>query len=630
MADIVIGTAGHIDHGKTTLIKHLTGIETDTTKEEKTRGLSINLGFAYLDLPNKERVGIVDVPGHEKFIKNMVAGLPGIDLILLVIDAGEGIMPQTKEHIDILSLLGIQNYMIVLSKCETIDDELKELVKDDIREQLASTLLKDAPIFETDAVAGIGLEELKLAIQNFAEKTPEKTVKDIGRLNVDRSFSVKGFGTVVTGTLLEGRFKVGDELTVFPSGKKTKIRSIQIHETDKQEAYAGQRTALNLTNISKEEISRGDVLTNGSALEATWMIDAKVTCLADIPTGFNLWDRVRVLVGTQEVFARLVPIGSENIQPGESGFIQLRLEEQLAVNTGDYFIMRAYSPMVTIGGGQVLDAIPQKHRRFKQDVIDSLKVKEEGNMDHLILDFMLNRKEMVSQTKEICQYMNLSEEKVLPILGILVEDGEVVRLSDREWISQGKIKEARELVYLELEKYQKTYRLRPGMPVEELRSKIKRWVTPKQLDLLIVYLAEQKQLTQKNHRVSQPNFKIELNKYQEKVKITMENKLKQAAFTPIKKEELEALDEKNGKDVLEMLEAESVTALTFEYVISQEYYLKAVELVTDFINKNGSMTLADFRDMTDSSRKSSMLILEYLDEQRVTKRVENTRELMES
>lgn len=630
MADIVIGTAGHIDHGKTTLIKHLTGIETDTTKEEKTRGLSINLGFAYLDLPNKERVGIVDVPGHEKFIKNMVAGLPGIDLILLVIDAGEGIMPQTKEHIDILSLLGIQNYMIVLSKCETIDDELKELVKDDIREQLASTLLKDAPIFETDAVAGIGLEELKLAIQNFAENTPEKTVKDIGRLNVDRAFSVKGFGTVVTGTLLEGRFKVGDELTVFPSGKKTKIRSIQIHETDKQEAYAGQRTALNLTNISKEEISRGDVLTNGSALEATWMIDAKVTCLADIPTGFNLWDRVRVLVGTQEVFARLVPIGSENIQPGESGFIQLRLEEQLAVNTGDYFIMRAYSPMVTIGGGQVLDAIPQKHRRFKQDVIDSLKVKEEGNMDHLILDFMLNRKEMVSQTKEICQYMNLSEEKVLPILGILVEDGEVVRLSDREWISQGKIKEARELIYLELEKYQKIYRLRPGMPVEELRSKIKRWVTPKQLDLLIVYLAEQKQLTQKNHRVSQPNFKIELNKYQEKVKITMEKKLKQAAFTPIKKEELEALDEKNGKDVLEMLEAESVTALTFEYVISQEYYLKAVELVTDFINKNGSMTLADFRDMTDSSRKSSMLILEYLDEQRVTKRVENTRELMES
>lgn len=630
MADIVIGTAGHIDHGKTTLIKHLTGIETDTTKEEKTRGLSINLGFAYLDLPNKERVGIVDVPGHEKFIKNMVAGLPGIDLILLVIDAGEGIMPQTKEHIDILSLLGIQNYMIVLSKCEMIDDELKELVKDDIREQLASTLLKEAPIFETDAVVGIGLEELKLAIQKFAENTPEKTVKNIGRLNVDRAFSVKGFGTVVTGTLLEGQFKVGDELTIFPSGKKTKIRSIQIHETDKQEAYAGQRTALNLTNISKEEISRGDVLTNGSALEATWMIDAKVTCLEDISTGFNLWDRVRVLVGTQEVFARLVPIGSENIQPGESGFIQLRLEEQLAVNTGDYFIMRAYSPMVTIGGGQVLDAIPQKHRRFKQDVIDSLKVKEEGNMDHLILDFMLNRQEMVSQTKEICQYMNLSEEKILPILGILAEDGEVVRLSDREWISQGKIKEARELIYLELEKYQKMYRLRPGMPVEELRSKVKRWITTKQLDLLIAYLVAQKQLIQESHRVSHPDFKIELNKYQENVKIAIEKKLKETAFTPIKKEELEALDEKNGKDVLEMLEAKSVTALTFEYVISQEYYLKAVELVTDFINKNGPMTLADFRDMTDSSRKSSMLILEYLDEQQVTKRVENTRELMES
>ncbi|MGX7024261.1 selenocysteine-specific translation elongation factor [Vagococcus hydrophili] len=630
MTDIVIGTAGHIDHGKTTLIKHLTGIETDTTKEEKTRGLSINLGFAYLDLPNKQRVGIVDVPGHEKFIKNMVAGLPGIDLVLLVIDAGEGIMPQTKEHIDILSLLGIQNYMIVLSKCETVDAELRELVKEDIKEQLAGTPLCEAPIFETDAVEGLGLEELKLAIQEFGETVPEKPMKDVGRLNVDRVFSVKGFGTVVTGTLLEGQFHVGDELTVFPSGKKTKIRSIQVHETDKKEAFSGQRTALNLTNISKEEINRGDVLTNGSNLEATWMIDAKVTCLDSVQTCFNLWDRVRVLVGTQEVFARLVPIGSEIIQPGESGFIQLRLEEQLAVKTGDHFIMRAYSPMVTIGGGQVLDAIPQKHRRFKQDVIDSLKVKEEGNMDRLILDFMLSRKEIVSDLKEISQYMNLPEDNVLSILEALVEEKDIIQLTKQEWVAQGKMKEARDVIYTELTSYQKMYRLRPGMPVEELRSKIKALLTPKQLGLVIDYLENAQELVQKNHRIMHPDFKIELNKYQEKVKGTIERKLKEAQFTPLKKEELELLDEKNAKDVLEMLEDQSVVSLTFEYVLSKEYYQKSVELVTDFIKKNGAMTLADFRDMTSSSRKSSMLILEYLDEQKVTKRVDNTRELMES
>lgn len=629
MADIVIGTAGHIDHGKTTLIKGLTGIETDTTKEEKTRGLSINLGFAYLDLPNKKRVGIVDVPGHEKFIKNMVAGLPGIDLILLVIDAAEGIMPQTKEHIDILTLLGIQHFMIVLTKCQTVDADLKELVKDDIREQLSDTLLKDAPLIETDAVEKIGLDELKLAIQEFAEQIPEKTIQEVGRLNVDRVFSVKGFGTVVTGTLIDGTFKVGDELTVFPSGKKTKIRTIQVHETDKKEAFSGQRTALNLANLSKDDISRGDVLTNGASLEATWMLDAKVTCLSHAKLGLNLWDRVRVLIGTQEVFARLVPIGQERIEAGSEGFVQLRLEEKLAVKTGDRFIMRAYSPMVTIGGGQVLDAVPSKHRRFKQDVLDSLKVKEEGNMDHLILDFLVNQQAIVGTIKDISDYMNLPKETIESMLLSLKEEGAVIQLSDLEWVHLNKLQEIKRLLYQELNQYHKLYRLRPGMPLEEVRSKVKNILTPKQLDKIVKLLVEEDELLLSNHRLSHPDFKIELNKYQEKVKQQIEKKVIQSGFTPLKKEDLAQLDEKNGKDVLEMLEGQSLVSLTFEYVISKEYYQKSVELVKEFIHKNHSMTLADFRDMTQSSRKSSMLILEYLDEQKVTKRVDNTRELME-
>ena len=629
MADIVIGTAGHIDHGKTTLIKGLTGIETDTTKEEKTRGLSINLGFAYLDLPNKQRVGIVDVPGHEKFIKNMVAGLPGIDLILLVIDAAEGIMPQTKEHIDILSLLGIQHFMIVLTKCQTVDEDLKELVKEDIREQLADTALKDAPLIETDAVEKIGLDELKLAIQDFAETIPEKTVQEVGRLNVDRVFSVKGFGTVITGTLIDGTFRVGDELTVFPSGKKTKIRTIQVHETDKKEAFSGQRTALNLTNISKDEISRGDVLTNGAALEATWMLDAKVSCLEDVKFGFSLWDRVRILIGTQEVFARLVPIGQERIEAGEEGFVQLRLEEQLAVKTGDRFIMRAYSPMVTIGGGQILDAVPSKHRRFKQDVLDSLKVKEEGNLDHLILDFLLNQQAIVGSLKDICDYMNLPKETVQGMLETLLEEKLLIQLSETEWVHVNKLQQIEKMIYQELETYHKAFRLRPGMPLEEIRSKVKQVLTPKQLDKLVKLFVEQGFFQLNNHRLSHSDFKVELNKYQEKVKNDIEKKLEKSGFTPIKKEDLESLDAKNGRDVLEMLEDQSVVSLTFEYVISKKYYLKSVDLVKAFIQKNGAMTLADFRDMTDSSRKSSMLILEYLDEKKITKRVENTRELME-
>ena len=259
MANIVIGTAGHVDHGKTTLIKALTGIETDTTKEEKKRGMSINLGFAYLDLPHGHRVGIVDVPGHEKFIKNMVAGLPGINLVLLVIDAGEGVMPQTREHIDILTLLGVRNFLIVLTKVDTVDEELLELAVEDIREQLAGTPLEHADIVKTDAVSGKGIPELLKKIEECADKAKDEREDGSARLNVDRVFSVKGFGTVVTGTLLDGTLSTGDELTVYPSLKKTRVRNIQVHEQDVKKVTSHHRTALNLAGLTTDEIERGDV-----------------------------------------------------------------------------------------------------------------------------------------------------------------------------------------------------------------------------------------------------------------------------------------------------------------------------------------------------------------------------------
>ncbi|MBS5718889.1 MAG: selenocysteine-specific translation elongation factor, partial [Megasphaera micronuciformis] len=359
MANIVIGTAGHVDHGKTTLIKALTGIETDTTKEEKKRGMSINLGFAYLDLPHGHRVGIVDVPGHEKFIKNMVAGLPGINLVLLVIDAGEGVMPQTREHIDILTLLGVRNFLIVLTKVDTVDEELLELAVDDIREQLAGTPLEHADIVKTDAVSGKGIPELLKKIEECADKAQDEREDGSARLNVDRVFSVKGFGTVVTGTLLDGTLSAGDELTVYPSLKKTRVRNIQVHEQDVKKVTSHHRTALNLAGLTTDEIERGDVLSASNQLKPTWMLDVKVTCLKHAVAPITLWDRVRLLIGTREVMARAVPIGTDSIQPGEEGFLQLRLEtEQVVVKERDRFIIRTYSPMHTIAGGEVLDAAP--------------------------------------------------------------------------------------------------------------------------------------------------------------------------------------------------------------------------------------------------------------------------------
>ncbi|MGX7126417.1 selenocysteine-specific translation elongation factor [Enterococcus viikkiensis] len=624
MANIVIGTAGHIDHGKTTLIKALTGIETDTTKEEKKRGMSINLGFAYLDLPNDKRVGIVDVPGHEKFIKNMVAGLPGINLVLLVIDAAEGIMPQTKEHIDILTLLGIRDFLIVLTKVDTVDPDLKELVVEDIREQLADTPLAEADLIETDAVSGTGINELLAKIQEHSEEAQERSANGSARLNVDRVFSVKGFGTVITGTLLDGAINAGDEMYVYPSGKKTRVRNIQVHETDVKSAQPGQRTALNLANLSTDEIQRGDVLSLSEKLEATWMLDVKVSCLPEVEGGIGLWDRVRLLVGTREVMARTVPIGVDWIGPGEEGFLQLRLEEQVAVKERDHFILRAYSPMQTIAGGEVLDAAPHKHRRFKAEIIESLKAKEEGSLDELIADFLNNKKQPFTKAKELQEYLGVDQEELQQVLADMVSDKRVLE-TKAGYLAQARYQKLAAQVTEILSAYHKQYRLRFGMPLEEFRSRMRGNLAEKEISALIVLL-KAAAVKEANDKIALQEFEVVFNKYQQAAKEKIEQTLANSGYTPVKKEELAELD-KNAEEVLEALNGESVIFLTHEYVLLGKVFAQAVNAIQNYIGEHGQMTLGDFRDVTDSSRKSSMLILEYMDKQGITKRVENYRVL---
>ncbi|EOI58348.1 selenocysteine-specific translation elongation factor [Enterococcus gilvus] len=624
MANIVIGTAGHIDHGKTTLIKALTGIETDTTSEEKKRGMSINLGFAYLDLPNNKRVGIVDVPGHEKFIKNMVAGLPGINLVLLVIDAAEGIMPQTKEHIDILTLLGIREFLLVLTKVDTVDPELKELVVEDIRDQLADTPLADAELIETDAVTGTGIKELLATIQAHSEEVQERSGSGSARLNVDRVFSVKGFGTVVTGTLLDGSVNAGDDLYLYPSQKKTRIRNIQVHETDVKSAQAGQRTALNLANIATDEIQRGDVLSVSEKLEDTWMLDVKVTCLPEVETGIGLWDRVRLLVGTREVMARTVPLGVDWIGPGEDGFLQLRLEEQVAVKERDRFILRSYSPMHTIAGGEVLDAAPHKHRRFKVEILESLKAKEDGSLDELIADFMVNKKQPFTKEKELQEYLGAEKEEIQPILAEMVADGRVME-TKVGYLAQASYQKLAEQATKILSSYHKQYRLRFGMPIEEFRSRMRGVLAEKEISTLIALLKADL-VKEANDRLALQTFDVVFNSYQQAAKEKIEQTLAKNGFTPVKKGDLFSLD-KNAEEVLEALNGDTVVFLTHEYVLLGTVFDQAVKVIQDTITAHGQMTLGDFRDLTDSSRKASMLILEYMDKQGITKRVENYRVL---
>ncbi|EMF0403997.1 selenocysteine-specific translation elongation factor [Enterococcus hirae] len=623
MANIVIGTAGHIDHGKTTLIKALTGIDTDTTKEEKKRGMSINLGFAYLNLPNQQRVGFVDVPGHEKFIKNMVAGLPGLNLILLVIDASEGIMPQTKEHIDILNLLGIHHFLIVLTKIDTIDAELKELVIEDIRDQLLHTPLEKAEIIETDAISGKGIKQLLKKIEAYTEQTSEQVSSGTPRLNIDRVFSVKGFGTVVTGTLLEGKLTVGENCYLYPNKRKVRIRNLQVHENNVQKAYAGQRTAINLANITREEVTRGDVLSTADSLEESWMLDVKVSCLAGTNGGINLWDRVRVLIGTKEVMARTVPLGLDWIGPNEEGFLQLRLEEKVSVKEKDRFILRSYSPMHTIAGGEVLNAVPKKHRRFKQAILESLKAKENGNLNSMIIDFMLNKKQPFTVEKELLTYLGVPLDQLSHSLEELQDKSQIFFTScgfllyERYQQLAGKAQKI-------LEEYHKKYRLRDGMPLEEFRSKIRNGLTEKEVFVLIQLLKKFNVIKEQQKRLSVYDFQVQFNSYQQVAKQKIERYLKNSGYMPIKKEELALLD-KNAEEVLEALDATSAVFLTHEYVLSGKIYQQAIQQIRTYIKKNKKMTLADFRDMTNSSRKASMLILESIDKLGITKRVENYR-----
>ncbi|EMF0566089.1 MULTISPECIES: selenocysteine-specific translation elongation factor [Enterococcus] len=623
MANIVIGTAGHIDHGKTTLIKALTGIDTDTTKEEKKRGMSINLGFAYLNLPNQQRVGFVDVPGHEKFIKNMVAGLPGLNLILLVIDASEGIMPQTKEHIDILNLLGIHHFLIVLTKIDTIDAELKELVIEDIRDQLLHTPLEKAEIIETDAISGKGIKQLLKKIEAYTEQTSEQVSSGTPRLNIDRVFSVKGFGTVVTGTLLEGELTVGENCYLYPNKRKVRIRNLQVHENNVQKAYAGQRTAINLANITREEVMRGDVLSTADSLEESWMLDVKVSCLAGTDGGISLWDRVRVLIGTKEVMARTVPLGLDWIGPNEEGFLQLRLEEKVSVKEKDRFILRSYSPMHTIAGGEVLNAVPKKHRRFKQAILESLKAKENGNLNSMIIDFMLNKKQPFTVEKELLTYLGVTLDQLSHSLEELQDKSQIFFTScgfllyERYQQLAGKAQKI-------LEEYHKKYRLRDGMPLEEFRSKIRNGLTEKEVFVLIQLLIKFNVIKEQQKRLSVYDFQVQFNSYQQVAKQKIERYLKNSGYMPIKKEELALLD-KNAEEVLEALDATSAVFLTHEYVLSGKIYQQAIQQIRTYIKKNKKMTLADFRDMTNSSRKASMLILESIYKLGITKRVENYR-----
>lgn len=626
MKNVIIGTAGHIDHGKTTLIKALTGRETDTLAEEKKRGISINLGFTYFDLPSNKRAGIVDVPGHEKFIKNMLAGASGLDMVLLVVAADEGVMPQTVEHMDILTFLNIKKGMIVLTKSDTVEEDFRELVKEDIREKVKGTFLEDAEIIEVDSISKKGLDNLINKIDKMTDEIEDKNLDTPARLNIDRVFSIKGFGTVVTGTLIEGKISIDDDLVIFPKELKTKIRSIQVHGEGVETAYAGQRTAINISNVKVEEINRGDVLASPHSLEEAMMLDVRLSVVKHTDAGLKHWDRLRLYHGTREILCRAVPLEVEEIMPGESGLVQLRLEESIVAKKGDKFVVRRYSPMETIGGGIVIDTNPRKHKRFDTNIIEALKIKEKGELSDILEAYLKNNSRNYPNIKEIMSYSGESEDNIKKSLEKLIGQDKVICINNM-YMHINQYNTLKEKAESELQAYHKKFRLREGMLKEEVRSKVESKFKTRDFDVLLDLFINDDLIKVNGNFVSLKKFNVVFNEKQTKIKNEIEKILNNAGLNNIYAIEDITNNKKEYEEVLESLIGDTVVRIEDSYLMSSKVYNDAKEKLIKYLEENKEITLGDYRDLVNSSRKNCMIILEDFDRNKITKRVENKRVL---
>ncbi|MDQ6661361.1 MAG: selenocysteine-specific translation elongation factor, partial [Chloroflexota bacterium] len=481
-----IGTAGHVDHGKSTLVKALTGIDPDRLAEEKERGMTIDLGFAWLTLPNGQEVSIVDVPGHESFIKNMLAGVGGIDAALLVIAADEGVMPQTREHLAILDLLQVQRGIVALTKTDLVDAEWLELVQEEIRECLAPTTLADSPIIPVSAYTREGLPELLTALEQMLDEAQERQNIARPRLPIDRIFSMTGFGTVVTGTLLDGTFKTSQEVEILPQGLRARIRSVQTHRQTVEVAQPGSRVAMNLPNIARSDLARGNIVALPGQMRTTLLLDARISLLADAPRPLAHNTLVDFYCNSQEIPARVRLLDTEELQPGQSAWAQLRLNESAVVARRDRFILRIPSPSTTIGGGEVIDVQPRYHRRFQASVLSRLATLEHASPDELVLTALdqraVQRRSSPQNTtgnllvgyelQAIAKQSNLSEEVTRQILETLLLEGRVCHVG-MFWFAQpvweALVEEAIQLV----RKQHQHYPLRSGLSKEEWRTRLK-------------------------------------------------------------------------------------------------------------------------------------------------------------
>lgn len=632
MSNIILGTAGHIDHGKTTLIKALTGINTDRLKEEQERGITIELGFAYLNLPSGRRISIVDVPGHEKFVKNMLAGAGGVDVVMLVIAADEGIMPQTREHLNIMELMEIKRGLVALTKMDLVDEDWLEMMQEEVQNQLKGTFLENSPIIPVSSITGKGIPQLLEAIEAVCKQDIDRDLDSPFRLPVDRVFSLQGIGTVVTGSLISGIIKSGDEIEIFPRRIKSRIRSIQVHGQSRDKVEAGERTALNLADIKVSDIKRGDVIAPIGALLTVTKAYAYIKVLKDAAAPLKNNDRIRVHIGTAETFARVRLLDKDEITKDKSGFGLFLFEEPVSCAYKDRYVMRSYSPVTTLGGGHILFVNPPRVKKNQREqIVISMKKALEGDLPEFILGFLEYFGPKYLPLNDIVPFTGKNETIIKYLAQKLADENKIVSLKTRgEYIIFNKnyYENLSNQVKTLVENYHKKFPLSNGMAKEEVRSRIN--LEPGIFESLLGKWVENGIYDVQENIIKKKEFNIVFNKKQQQISNKVLEIYMTGGWTPPSLKEVQqsfpdSKPQEVNEVILRLVDEGKLVKMDEELFMSQKWVEKARRMLQSYFEEQNQITVSQFREMLGTSRKYAIPLAEYLDGLKVTKRVKDVR-----
>lgn len=634
MQNVIVGTAGHVDHGKTCLIKALSGIDTDRLKEEKKRGITIELGFANLIDTDGVHIGIIDVPGHEKFVKNMLAGIGGIDLVLLVVALDEGVMPQTVEHFEILKMLQIRQGIVVLTKSDTVDSDWADMVEEDVRELIKGSFLEQAELIRVSSYTGENIDVLRQKIVTMAKQAGKRREeKELFRLPIDRVFTMEGFGTVVTGTLVEGMCEAGEEVMVYPQERLLKIRGVQSHGQKEEKASAGQRTAINLAGIKKEELSRGEVLAYPGSLVNSTMVDATLRLFDSTQRKLKNGDRVHLSYGSAQAIGKVILLDCDVVEAGQEALVQLRFDDPVCVKRNDKFIIRFYSPVETFGGGTVLNPAADKHKRGQEEVIESLRLKKTGT-DMEILEQMVNEESRrFPEAKDLAAWMDLTVSEAEKMLDTLRNKKKILHLNDGSFVGKAYWEKVSELANQVLAHFHRENPIVEGMDREELKSRLAERMhlkSGKKAEALMAELEKRKVITIQGSIVSVAGFTVSYSDEASQMMTDMENIYKKAGIEVPSTDELVGAykDRKQARQVLSELTKKGILVKAGTGVLMhKEHWDRALSVLRDHLASHPQITLGEFRDLLGTSRKYAVMLLETYDQMKITKKIGDARVL---